>query len=103
MERTVYKLSVCNHKTGKTEEQSFETLERAQMGMLAGVCTDMLWYGTDWSQAGEMLLELLGRASLGELCGALHNDDAPDLVVSSHWCTVYGCGVSMSYVIEERG
>ena len=97
----MYKLSVYNHKTGKTEEQSFETFERAQMDMLADMCSDLLWYGTDWSQAGEILLALLYQASRGELCGALYNDDAPDVVASPNWCAVYGCGMSMAYVIEE--
>ena len=97
----MYKLSVCDHKTGETHTQRFETLERAQMGMLANVCSDLLWYGTDWSQAGEMLLALLYSASRGELCGALYNDDAPDVVASPNWFAVYGCGVSMVYTIEE--
>ena len=99
----MYKLSLHDHKTGETHTQSFETFERAQMGMLASMCRDLLAYGTDWSQAGEMLLYLLEDASHGALSGALHNDDAPDVVASPYCGMVYGCGAAVSYIIEERG
>ena len=96
----MYKLSLHDHKTGETHTQRFETFERAQMGMLAGMCRDLLAYGEDWAQAGELLLYLLEDASHGALSGALH-DEMFDLVVSPNWCAVYGCGVSMVYIIEE--
>ena len=99
----MYKLSVNNYETRESDGHLFDTLEQAQMRMLACMGDAMLEHGMDWAQVGEILLGLLYSASRGELCGALCCCDAPDVVVSPHWGTVYGCGASMSYVIEERG
>ena len=92
----MYKLSVNNYRTHETDWHLFDTLEQAQMRMLACVGDDLLEHGMDWAQVGPMLLGLLRAASCGELSGALCCCDAPDVVVSPNWVTVYGCGASMS-------
>ena len=100
----MYKLYVHNHKPGDyvVQEHGFDTLEQTQMCMLSDMCCVQMEYGADWAQAGMVLLELLRKASLGELHAEMHCDDVPGIVVSPYCGMVYGCGAAVSYVITEE-
>ena len=99
----MYNLNVRNNKARTLNKVSFETLERAQMGMLCDMTHALLWNGEDLAQVGSILLDLLYRASRGELCCEVYAEEH-ELSACSRGGWVHGRGADMSYtIVEERG